>query len=210
MLSMTGLFVWGGLLLPDQDIAAAEPVEPVVVHVGIYLNGIESLKLRENQFVADFYIWFRWKGDSVKPLESFEVANGRIDSKTDPYVGVRGDENYAYQRVEATITQFWDVTRFPLDRQVLSIAIEDRDSEAREIKYVADAHNSGVDPQTRVPGCFLEACHAVVVPQLYKTNYVDASLPPDTESAYSRFLFSVPIVRSGWGYFLKLLFGLFV
>src|SRR5262249_13888434 len=42
------------------------------------------------------------------------------------------------------------------------------------------------------------------------TNYGDVDLPTEHESAYSRFQFSLPVKRNGWGYFLKLLFGLYV
>jgi hypothetical protein len=205
----TTLVLYGVFL--GQDIGSSTYSEgPVQVYVGIYVNEIEAFRLKDNQFVADFYIWFRWQGDHVKPNDSFEVANGQINSKTEPYVGTRGEFNYAYQRVVATITQFWDVRRFPLDGHVLSIAIEDRDNEGSKIHYIADTDNSGVDPQVRVPGCSLVSSRAEVLPQIYKSNYGDISLPKNNESAYSRFLFTLPIVRDGWGYFLKLLFGLFI
>jgi hypothetical protein len=45
---------------------------------------------------------------------------------------------------------------------------------------------------------------------VYQTNYGDTSLPSGSESVYSRFLFAVPIERAGYGYFLKLFFGLFI
>jgi hypothetical protein len=184
--------------------------EPTEVFVGLFMVEIEALQLKENHFVADFYIWFRWQGDQVRPIESFEITNGKIESKTDPYIGRRGDFNYAYQRVVATITEFWDVRRFPLDRQTLSIAIEDRDNEGTKLKFIADSVNSGVDPQVRVPGCTLGSPTTVVLPQVYTSNYGDLDLPKGSASAYSQFRFSLPIARQGWGYFVKLLFGLFV
>ena len=174
------------------------------------MNEIEGLSLKENQFVADFYIWFRWHGDGFTPIETFEITNGRIDSKTEPYVGKRGNYNYAYQHIQATITQFWDVTRFPIDRHTLAIAIEDRDK--REVR-------SSTSPTRRTPGSIrrygfrvaqLVSNRAEVISQVYRSNFGDLDLPRNNESVYSRFLFSIPIARNGWGYFVKLLFGMFV
>jgi len=198
------------ILLGQTSPSTDGPSVPVDVHVGLYVNEIEDLRLKDNKFVADFYIWFRWQGDDLHPLDSFEIANGNIDSKSVPYVGMRGDFNYAYVRVVATITEFWDVSRFPLDKQVLSIAIEDRDNEGAKLRFVADSENSGIDPQVRVPGCMIGKPAAEVLPQVYKSNYGDIELEKAKASAYSRFRFSVPIARQGWGYFFKLLFGLFV
>jgi hypothetical protein len=51
---------------------------------------------------------------------------------------------------------------------------------------------------------------ATVEEHQYHTNYGDTSLPTGSTSIYSRFVYSIPLVRPNWGYFLKLFFGLFV
>ncbi|MBI2340552.1 MAG: hypothetical protein HYU99_09360, partial [Deltaproteobacteria bacterium] len=55
------------------------------VYIGVYMNQIPSLSLKDNQFTADFWIWFRWKGDDIKPVESFDLVNGHIESKESLY-----------------------------------------------------------------------------------------------------------------------------
>jgi hypothetical protein len=196
---------------PESTPPASSADAPSIVHVGVYVNQIPAVRLKENEFTIDFWIWFRWESDELDPMSSFEVANGRIDSRSEPYRAELPDGmHYAAARVTATMTQFWDISRFPLDDHVLRIAIEDPNNEEFKVRFVADEQNSQVGPDVEVPGWIPRTGQARVVSQVYHTNYGDTSLPSENESIYSRFLFAVPIERAGYGYFLKLFFGLFI
>lgn len=196
------------LLFLKTNFADEQATE--IVYTGIYLNQITSLSLKDSQFTADFYIWFRWKDKNINPLESFDVVNGHIESKEGVYEDIVQDFNYRVCRVVATIKKFWDISRFPLDNHTLTIEIEDNDNEESKLKYVSDIENSGVDPQVQVPGWKIDTVNVNVVSHTYKTNYGDISLPTNNESIYSRFVFSLSIVRPGYGYFFKLFFTVFV
>src|SRR5947209_676129 len=61
---------------------AAEP--PAAVHrvyVGVYVKQIHGISLKDSMTTVDFHIWFRWTDDGLKPLETFDLVNGRIESK---------------------------------------------------------------------------------------------------------------------------------
>lgn len=196
----------------SQDVQNAEADgDAELVHVGVYVNQVPAVRLKENEYTVDFWIWFRWESDDLDPIANFEVANGRIDSSSEPYRTQLPDGlHYAASRVHATITQFWDISRFPLDDHVLEIAIEDPNHEEFKVRFVADEQNSRIGPEVRVPGWITRAARARVVSQTYQTNYGDTSLPSESESVYSRFVLAIPIERAGYGYFLKLFFGLFI
>jgi hypothetical protein len=67
---------------------------------------ILALDLKGNQFTADFYGWFRWKGDA-KVFDTFDLANGRITSRTGIVKkDLDGGVHYASARILATITKF--------------------------------------------------------------------------------------------------------
>jgi hypothetical protein len=70
------------------------PAAPREVTVGVYLNQINAVSLHDNQFMADFTVWFRWRGDDeFDPLNGLEVANAKIDGKESAYKGRVGDEH---------------------------------------------------------------------------------------------------------------------
>jgi hypothetical protein len=180
------------------------------VTVGVYAVQVPLMSLKDNKFQLDFYIWFRWQGKELKPYESFELANGKIDSRQLLTKDVKAGENYAILRCTATIVKFWDVISFPFDNHILELQIEDNVWTEDILTYVPDSNNSTVSPQLAVPGWKVAPSQTAVVPYIYHTNYGDITLPKDAESTYSRFIFSIPIVREGMLGSLKLFFAMYM
>ena len=89
--------------------------------VGIYVTQVTELSLKDNRCTADFWLWFRWQNDDIKPYHSFEIANGQIGIKGEPAVSKVKELNYAVVRVVATMTTFWDVSRYPFDEHDLRL-----------------------------------------------------------------------------------------
>jgi hypothetical protein len=213
MLTTTALAI---ILFSAADSPAAATVAtaagssaPHAVTVGVFINQINALNLHDNTFTVDANVWFRWKNDDINPLETFELANGRIDVREKEYRSKLGDENYATCRIIATVTEFWDLSAFPLDNHVLELAIEVQ-VEDHKIRFVPDIENSALNPAVQVPGWSIGTPQAGVMQNVYATNYGDTSLSTGHESSYSRFVFSIPVKRPGYGYCFKLLIGLVV
>lgn len=197
--------------LAQAPAAPAAPSAPVEVIVGIWVNQIHELSLKENYFVADFYVWFRWKGEDLKPQNTFALVDGRIESKTEATTRVLSTgENYAYTRVVARMTKFWDVSDFPLDNHQLQIIVEEEENELDKVKYVIDATNSGTEARIRVPGWTLADKQSAVSLGVYKSNFGDVSLPTGNQSTYARATQTLFFNREGTSYFAKLFFGLWV
>ncbi|MDZ4820152.1 MAG: hypothetical protein SGJ20_14385 [Planctomycetota bacterium] len=182
------------------------------VKIGVYASQIHSVNLRENQFKIDFYIWFRWTDPDLEPHKTFEVANGQIDNDEPPTEPVKLNDGsyYSYRHVVATITQFWDVTRFPMDDHKLLVIIDDSANEVDKLQYVADVKNTGIDNDSKAPGWDIGKAAGEVSVKTYSTNFGDTNLDTGNVSKYSRFIFSVQLERGGIGAFLKLFFGLFI
>jgi hypothetical protein len=180
------------------------------VYVGVYVKQIHGISLRDSQATVDFHIWFRWTGDNLKPLESFDLVNGRIDSKQSVYESTVNGMHYASCRVVANLHKVWNVSRYPLDRHFITIEIEDNDREADKLIYLPDEENSGLSAHAEVAGWNLKPGKAVVVTNTDHTNYGDVSLPSGRESSWSRFVFSIQVTRPGIGIFVKLFAGLFI
>lgn len=197
-------------LLSSAVFAQEEEVRQREVYAGVYVNQIYALSLKDNRFSVDFWVWFRWKGEGIKPASSFDIANGRIESRESLYEDTIDGFNYAAVRVNAVMTKFWDIRRFPLDNHLLTIEIEDNENEEHKLKYIPDGENSAMDPGIQVPGWRLGKARAAVDSHGYKTNYGDISLPTGNESVYSRFVYSMEIIRPGYGYFLKLFLSVFI
>ena len=193
-------------------LARVAHADPQKIDVGVYVNNISQLDIKTSQFTVDFYVWFRWEGGGTElnPLETFELPNGRITSKTGVSKRSVGLQRYASCRVLATITKVFDMTRFPLDDHTLTVEIEDSDSDTRVAELVPDTENATVRPDLVVPGWEVIASRSKVITYTYRTNYGDITLPHGRKSSYSRYIFSIGIERPGYGRFLRVFFGLFI
>jgi len=190
-----------------------KPAAPTKVVVGVYVDRVTDMSLRDNHFHADFYVWFRWSGGEkdFDPLKTFDVANGSITQRQSEVHEEHKDFHYASVRIEAQITQNFDVARFPFDDHVLRLEIEDTEKEAEFVEYVPDVDNSGVAPDVQAPGWTIEKSVATVQPHRYATNYGNIDLPDGAKgSTYSQYVLTIPLARRGAAYFLKLFFGLFI
>jgi hypothetical protein len=201
--------------LPADSAPAAKPVSslssnPKQVYVGVFLNQIDCVNLKDSQVTVDFHIWFRWLDDGIKPLETFDLSNGQITSKQDIYEDKIQGYHYAACRVLATIHKVWDVSKYPMDSHELVISIEDGEYEDFKQSYIADVANSGLNNEAELPGWVITPGRVELNTHHYNTNYGDISLTPGQGSNYSRFIYSVHISRPGYGIFAKLFSGLFI
>jgi hypothetical protein len=187
--------------------AGAQPAQPVVT--GAYVSKIEDLNFRENKYAIDFYVWFRWKAEgplaNYKPLDSFEIVNGKIENRGSVVEKKIGDMNYASVRVAATMSETWDLARFPFDAHTMTVKIEDSTYTTNELVFVADKSNSGLGDEIDMAGWAPSNFVTDVQTKVYRTNYGDTSLPTDARSDYSRFMFKVDIDRRSDGSAIKLL-----
>lgn len=203
------LLVWLVTALAPLLAAAPAGAAPNEVVVGTFVNKIEDLNFRENKYIIDFYIWFRWKADGpladYKPLDSFEIINGRRDGMAAVVEKKIGDTNYAIARITATIAEKWNLKEYPFDWHRTSVRIEDSVYTALDLVFVPDVNNSRLGDEIEMSGWRAANFAATVERKTYRTNYGDISLPTDAQSEYSRFVIAWTLERTNPGAAVKLL-----
>ena len=209
-INLYGVFVvFAALFLLTQSLSAtAKEAAPEKVTVGMYVNHIYGFNLKENKFVADFYIWFKYEDDSFDPLKSFELKNGKIESITESGRHKDGGLNHVDARVIATVNEFWDVSKFPFDKHELEIEIEDGNRDETQLIYAADTENSNISDKAQVRGWKIDSFQPAVTTTRYKTNYGDAGVDTN-KSEFSQFSFIIHASRIGYSQFFKLYSVLF-
>jgi hypothetical protein len=189
-------------------VALAAPEPPDEVTIGILVNRIDAISLKESTFDVDFYIWFVYSNLELNPGESFEITNGHINSKLESDIHDVEGGRYASYRVQATIIKEFDLYKYPRDRHRLTIEFEDATS-VLQLVYRLDARNSKLNDDFFVPGFVAGNPEYSVVDHVYNTNYGDPNLASDTKSIYSRFITSFDIRRPSGAAALKLYIGVF-
>lgn len=184
--------------------------EAVKVRVGLYVDRIVELSIKDSTWTVDFYLWFNWTGDGLTPGETFQVVNGQIESKEKLDEITNGAEHYSLYRVVAKITKMFDAARFPTDDHLLTIHIEDKARQFQDLLLVPDTENSNISSRVNVPGYEVSGTAMVSKPHSYKTTRGDPRLPAGFKATYSQFVFGIAIRRPDFGFFIKLFVALFI
>ena len=201
------------LLIPTSPTTALAAAKPVAITIGTFVNQIYGVDLKNNSFNVDFYVWCRWRDDSIHPLDSLQLVNGRITSKSLVSLRKVGDLNVASARIIATITKFWNMERFPLDRHELTIEFEDATADSNTLVYEPDTAYIGAAEDVRVPGWTISRTAPSITAHRYKVRIRPDSTSPEEQTSqalFSRYVYSTFIERPGYGRFVKVFLGLFV
>ena len=200
LFSLLLVLLWPGRVRAD---------EPAKVDVGVYINNLQEVSFRDSKYTLDFFIWFRWHAEGklqdYKPLESFEIVNGKVENKSSIDEKKIGEVQYASARITATMNEAWQLRGFPFDQHRVTIKLEDSTHEAQSLRFVEDRTNSRIGDEVRLAGWHLDGFTSAVNDHRYKSNYGDISLPRDAESHYSRYEFSFGLERDGYGVAFKIL-----
>lgn len=189
--------------------AAGVRADPVQVVVGSYVTKVQDVSFKDNKYAVDFYLWFRWKAEGAladyKPLDSFELVNGKVENKSSVVEKKIGELNYASVRVSATISETWDLKQFPFDSHRLQVHLEDSAHGTDELVFVPDTKNSRLGDELNLAGWVLTDFKGEVGTKVYQSNYGDTTLPSDARSEYSRYSLSMDMNRTTFGTAWKLL-----
>ncbi len=208
--------------------------EPTIVTVGAYLLDIYELDLKEESFMADFYIWMTWPakeneipGESISPnatkngeaiilphsrFDNFEFINGELEDKSSEQGRIVDAIAWRSFRCRVKFRTPFDFKAYPLDTQILKMVIEDADNDIDQLRYTFSDNMKSTPELISMSGW--EPAGPVsysVTDFIYETNYGNPSREKDEKAVYSRMTIKIPIrhVASYWTY-MKLFIPVFI
>lgn len=203
------IFSW--FFLPDlfaQDTTAGS-ADAQQVETGIYLMNVYDLDINAYSFYADFYLWFKWKGDldpmNIEFVNSVEKWGYTIEPfEEEPALT---DDGYWYNgmRIEGRFYHSFELGAFPLDRHRLDIRIENIVYPIDSLVYVPSTARALVRSDFMMPGWQIEGADMTTHSNFYETDFGEGEQP-----AFSNFTFTLTIARPLSYFLLKLLLPLLV
>ncbi|MBF0158861.1 MAG: hypothetical protein HQL58_05000 [Magnetococcales bacterium] len=193
---------------PSQTVAPNENHRSVVA--GIYLDRLFDFLPNKARWSVDFYLWFRWLGDGLTPGESFQIVDGEIVKKHEITRFDQDNRHYVLYRVTAIMTKAFDPARFPQDRHVLTIRIEDTDNHHGAVQFIPDVEGSAISSRLEAPGYAIVGSKIIEQPHSYKTRRGDTRLALDHTTTYSQLVLAIGLQRAGWHLYIKMFLGTFV
>jgi hypothetical protein len=191
-----------------EAIQAAPAPKPEQVVVGAYINDIQQLDFKTNNYVIDLYVWFRWRSPDTDPSKSMEFMNrfasdnNLREELTDAPEAMPDGSRYAIIRYQGLFATKFPLEAYPFDTQVLKVVMEDTLSGAGDQVYVADGeHPVIIDPVITLPGFKVGKPAMRITTNTYPTNFGDLSVAK--AEPYSRIVISVPVTRPAIAMSLK-------
>lgn len=184
---------------------------PQQVLTGFYLMNLYNLNLDEHSFYADFYIWFKWKGDidptTIEFVNAVEKWGMTMEPFEDSIILLSDGWNYQGFRVEGRFFQPYVLERFPLDIQELQIHVENPDYPLETLQYVPDTTSAAVyhRPELVLAGWDFLGENLTLHPHSYGTDFGN---PDNPASNFSDLVFTFTLTRPVSYFLLKLLLPL--
>jgi hypothetical protein len=199
-LSLLGL----ALFWPALANAAAEKIT-----VGAYVNDIQSVDLRTDSHVIDFYVWFRWSNadrnasNTIEFMNMVAPGNHVNQSLYDPPKGQPDGSRYAVFHHNGAFSSKFPLRDYPFDTQVLTVELEDSQLGADELKFEVDKEGITINPSVRLSSYEIGVPALTILSRPYPTTFGDLSKP--NISSYSRVILTIPVRRPWISGALKLL-----
>lgn len=177
--------------------------------IGMYVLSLSDFKIDDQSFKADFWLWFIYDNDSLVMKDAIEVMNAKSTEFSNYSIEKKGGKNWAQVKCKAIINQNWDVTKFPFDKQNLSIKIEHTMLDADEVVFIADSENSKIDSTFALDDWDINSFQLKGIKRTYNTTFGDPVLKGS--STYPGVEAEIIITRAhSTGILVKMLTGVYV
>jgi hypothetical protein len=184
----------------EEEAPAKDCPKPEQVTVGVYLNNVQSLDLKDHTYELDAYVWYRWCDPEMDPSLTMEIVNASElwgHMPTPLYDEPEELEDGTLYQVIHLIGRFsskMPLHNYPFDVQHVQMVIEDGRHPASELVYVSDASQPPTASEHFVlPGYLVGQVGLTVDEHVYPTAFGDPRAT--TREPYSRATVSVPLTR---------------
>lgn len=205
-----------GFPSPAPTTAPDQASGPLRVQVGLYVLDLARLDMKENQFYADFYIWYKWPDRADRPWTpaDIEFMNGTVEAATPLATDTLAGVKYASQRIKGTFRGKFNLRSYPFDSQRLPIVFEDQGLNADKLRFEADPNNPDqnrwIEAGVQVPDWKVAGARVFTDLHLYDTDFGDSVTSPATQTQYHRFHFETRLDRLFVPHFIKFIIPLLV
>jgi hypothetical protein len=197
------------------------PAGVQIVRVGIEPTEVYGINLADGTWRANFYIWWRWRGDldpstttyftnnaDAAVGQSIKYAYTDAEGKPKPLIQANG-EKYQYAYIRMGFVEDYQVGRFPLDSQYLTMKIENDTYASNYLAYVFDEKHLSKEKFIPTNGWISKGITTNSFIHHYTTDFgfIDEG---SAFQDYSHLTYSMKIDREKMFFYLKLLVPLLI
>lgn len=184
-----------------------------VVKVGMYVNTVYQLEVESSTYYLDAYLWLKWNGD-IDPAGTLELTNlveewgAMVTQLNEEPIELPDGSQYRLLKIEGRFMQPFILADYPLDRQRLSVYIEDSTYGADTLVYEMDTTGSGYGHMLAIPGWQIESWSSQQLQHNYGSFF--GAEGAGGASTYSTLRFDLEIARPVNFFIFKLMLPLLI
>ncbi|MBL8957251.1 MAG: hypothetical protein JNK82_41140 [Myxococcaceae bacterium] len=194
--------------------AEGEALGPQQVYVGVYMHHVPEIDLKTSTYLADFFIWFRWKGphDPTQTLEWTNLADASALTRTFIFADESGGSKpvelpdgslHQQIHIQGRFTHPFSIERYPFDEQEIVFEIEDNQLQVGELVYVPDpVGKSALHPGFALAGWEVGDLTLAVSQARYDTNFGDLRVKAN-EQTFAHLTAKLHVKRPIWSSLVK-------
>lgn len=183
------------------EAAAAGPGAPTPTRIGAFVVSLSDIQESQRRFDVTLWVWLLSPadgGEAGDPARTLEITNAAVVDRQYAVTTEVAGGRWSQVKFRATVRAPLDFTRFPFDRHVLRVQLEDAERDLRRLEFVPDAPADGrgplvissdLDPQDWAIG----GLELTVERHVEPTNFGDPTQTGDT--AYSRATLHIEVTR---------------
>ena len=191
---------------------AEEITDAKTFEVGLWVQDLYDLNVKEKAFSADVWIWARGINPTREPLKTMQFVN-MLSAKTDMSLyqqRKRGDVYWSQALVRGKFRYDWNVMNFPFDRHHLEIVIDEGVEDTSAFKYAVDTRGSDYSNKIKLASWRITGFKLEARPAVYNTTFGNPTLSYDNRSLYPELVMTLDIERDEIMSFLKLVAILYI
>jgi hypothetical protein len=190
-----------------EATAPAGPAEKLLI--GAYVTGLGDLDPAKKSFSASFWVWSVGTAATAGSLNNLEFPNAIKVESPNELSATTPRGVWVQRKIVGSFRHGWDLHRFPFDRQLLRIQLEEAEQDTTSLIYIPDKANSSIDPDIKLAGWRLSSAGLVTSDKQYHTSFGDPRLASGSPSAYARAELRLVLERTDRSGFWKLTVGAF-
>jgi hypothetical protein len=208
-ITITGLLFTIVLILPRKT--RANEVIPDTVRVGIYITSIHNIDFVNREYSVSFWLWLKYKNKKLNFPKYLEIPNAKSHTCEFADTDSSKEEISMLMKIQCVMKDSWRVEKFPFDKQMLRLTIENSQYDKDSLIFVPDSVGEHFDRRINygLAGWTIDSFRIFTGNSVYKTSFGDT--PFRDSVLYSAYKVRMAIVRkTPVRLFCKIFMGMYI
>ena len=195
---------------PDSTVSDSTPQRPCSVAIGVVLIDAGNFDYPNATFQSTFWIWSVSENPDLDALINLDIRNAVATEVITDISSTEEGEHWHLQKIKGTFRNYWNLSKYPFDRQKLKIFLEEGELGIQDFSYCIDADSRSYFHSPNIKGWTLESLNIETGSTQYESNFGDPSLKGLETSDFAVAEITVELRRSNWTSFWRITSGAFI